>query len=139
MTKPENSRPKFVTYITTGAVVLVLALIVLLAALSPPGPEVVVNRMLDSLAQKDVKSLEKYLSNPILEYFQESALGEDAARWQALLNDGSQLFQQYSIDEATITGDQAIITVNYGPGLIQDYEFLLRREGRRWKVYGIHD
>ena len=132
MTKPENSRPRLITYITTGAVVLVLALIVLLAALSPPVPENVVSAMLVSFTRKDVKSLEKYLSNPVREYFQESALGEDAARWQVLLNDGSLLFKQYRIGEVTITGDQAVITVYYGPGLIQADDFLLRREGRRW-------
>ena len=139
MTKPENSRPKLVTYITTGAVVLVLALIVLLAALSPPAPENVVSGMLDSFTRKDIKSLEKYLSNPVLDYFQESAIGEDAFRWQALLQDGPQLFENYFVHDAIITGDRATITVNYGPGLIQADDFLLRREGRRWKIYGIEN
>jgi hypothetical protein len=128
-----------VTYISTGAVVLVLALIVLVAALSPPAPENVVSDMLDSLARKDVQSLEKVVSSPVLKDLQATTLAVDESRWQLFWQDGSQLFEHYRIDEVQIDGDQAVVTVYYGPGLIQADDFLLRREGRRWKVYGTTD
>ncbi|HBI57381.1 MAG TPA: hypothetical protein DG577_05920 [Firmicutes bacterium] len=139
MTKPDNSRTKLLTYISTGAVVLVLALIVLVAALSPPAPENVVSDMLNSLARKDVQAMEKFVSSPVLENLQATTLTVNESRWQLFWQDGSQLFEHYRIGEVVISGDQAVVTVYYGPGLIQADDFLLHREGRRWKVYGITD
>lgn len=139
MTKPDNSQTKLKTYIFTGAIVLVLALIVLLAALSPPAPESVVSDMLHSFARRDIQALEKCVSRPVLEDLRATTLKADESRWQLFWQDGSELFQSFEIEKADISGDQAVVTVYYGPGLIQADDFLLRREGRGWKVYGTTD
>lgn len=139
MTKPDNSQTKLKTYIFTGAVVLVLALIVLLAALSPPAPESVVSDMLHSFARQDIQALEKCVSSSILEDLQATTLKAEESRWQLFWQDGAELFQHFKVEKADISGDEAVVTVYYGPGLIQADDFFLRREGRGWKVYGATD
>ncbi len=139
MTEPKSNQNKLVTYIVTGAVTLVLAVVVLVAIFSPPAPENAVGGMLDSFAHKDAQALEKYVHSSVLDSVQIEPLGSDVSPWQIFWRDGGQLFDYYNISEAKIDGDEAHVTVNYGPGLIQEDDFLLRREGRQWKVYGVND
>lgn len=139
MANPENPRAKRATYIITGAVVLVLLAIVLAAALSPAAPENVVSGMLNSLARSDVEGLRGYVTDSVLKSTQLTALSGEESPWQLFWRDGAQLFAHYRVEEAVVQGDRAEVTVYYGPGLIQSGEFILCREGRRWKVCGASD
>lgn len=139
MTKPNENQNKGTTYIISGAVTLVLVLVILGAIFSPPAPENAVSGMLDSFAHKDAQALEKYVHSSVLDSIQVEELGRDDSLWQVFWRDGDQLFDFYNIGEAKIDGDVAHVTVYYGPGLIQEDDFLLRREGRQWKVYGVND
>lgn len=138
MTEPQGSQNKRLTYIITGAVALVLTLVVLAATFSPPGPENAVTGMLKSFASKDAQALEEFVYPSVLDSVQ-SQEPDNESRWQVFWREGHQLFQHYNIDEAEFNGDEAVVTVYYGPGLIQADDFLLRREGRQWKVYGVKD
>ncbi|HPZ23117.1 MAG TPA: DUF4878 domain-containing protein [Bacillota bacterium] len=139
MTEPKDSQNKRLTYIITGAVTLVLTLVVLAATFSPPTPENAVTGMLDSFVHKDVETLEKYVHPSVLDSVQAEDFENDESLWQVFWREGHQLFQHYNIEEAEFNGDEALVTVYYGPGLIQADDFLLRREGRKWKVYGVKD
>lgn len=139
MANPENPRAKRATYIITGAVVLVLLAIVLAAALSPAAPENVVSGMLNSLARSDAEGLRGYVTDSVLKSTQLTALSGEESPWQLFWRDGAQLFAHYRVEEAVVQGDRAEVTVYYGPGLIQSGEFILCREGRRWKVCGASD
>ncbi|HOC07025.1 MAG: hypothetical protein ACOX21_00890 [Bacillota bacterium] len=139
MTEPKDSRNKRLTYIITGAVTLVLTLVVLAATFSPPTPENAVTGMLDSFVHKDVETLEKYVHPSVLESVQAQVSVYSDSLWQVFWQDGDLLFEHYNVDEAVINGDEAVVTVYYGPGLIQADDFLLRREGRNWKVYDVKD
>jgi hypothetical protein len=137
LTNADKTKKPLTAYIVSGAVVLVLAAVVLIAALSPPAPEKVVSGMLDSLAKQDLGALEKFVSPSVLEEM--AALSEDQSRLQAFWQEGAQLFSQYQLGETAVSGDQAMVTVYYGPGLIQVEDFILRREGWRWRVSGLGD
>ncbi|HQE02734.1 MAG TPA: DUF4878 domain-containing protein [Bacillota bacterium] len=139
MTEPKDSQNKRLTYIITGAVTLVLTLVVLAATFSPPTPENAVTGMLDSFVHKDVETLEKYVHPSVLDSVQAEDFENDESLWQVFWREGHQLFEHYNVDEAVINGDEAVVTVYYGPGLIQADDFLLRREGRNWKVYDVKD
>ncbi|NLO88669.1 MAG: DUF4878 domain-containing protein [Firmicutes bacterium] len=121
-------------FITTGAVTLVLALIVVYAALTPQPPEMVVSGMLDSLAQQDYGAAEKYVAGPAREQLQAAAESVSNSRWNLFWDEGAELFAQYRIGEVQVTGDEAEVLVYYGPGLIQEEIFHLRKVDGRWKV-----
>ena len=138
MTEPKDSRNKRLTYIITGAVTLVLPWWFWPRPF-PPTPENAVTGMLDSFVHKDVETLEKYVHPSVLESVQAQVSVYSDSLWQVFWQDGDLLFEHYNVDEAVINGDEAVVTVYYGPGLIQADDFLLRREGRNWKVYDVKD
>ena len=139
MVEINNSRKKILTFIFTGSLVFVFALVVLGAALSPPTPEHVVSDILAGLADQDLQALEENVTQSVQRNLQAAVLAEDESRWQLFWSDGPQLFEQFRIDEVSTVGDQAVVTVYYGPGLIQAADFILLRVGKRWKVSGISD
>lgn len=139
MTKAANTKTKLVTYIFSAAVVLALVLIVLGAALAPPTPEKVVSNLLAGLAAQNLDALAESVSRPLFEDLQAAARSENESRWQTYWENGPTLFEHYQIDETFIAGDQAVVTVFYGPGLIQTEEFHLRRESKHWQVFTIGD
>lgn len=129
MTQPDEPRRKWMVLASTVAVTLVLALIVLFAAFSPPSPEGVVARMLDSIARQDTEAFQKYV---------EQGSGKlqnlDSSRWEIYWNYGEELFREYRIDEVQVSGNEAEVLVYFGPGLIQEEIFFLSKINGRWKV-----
>lgn len=139
MTKPDNSRKKILVLIPTIAVTLLLALIVLFAAFAPPSPEAVVTRMLESIADQDSERLEKYVADSALESLQFAAQNQDSSKWRVIWKNGPGYFDDFRIGEVKVSGDSAEVIVHYGPGLILEEEFFLRRENRHWKIYDFGD
>lgn len=139
MAQPDDSRRQKIMVISTVAVTLVLTLIVLFAAFSPPSPEGVVNGMLNCLAEQDAEGLNKYVSGSALADLQAAAAGPSSSRWNMFWDNGAELFEDFRIGEVQISGNQAVVIVYFGPGLIQEEEFILRQENRRWKVYDINE
>jgi len=140
VTKPEDSRRnQKMIFLTTAAVTLVLALIVLFAALSPPSPEGVVSGMLTSLASQDTDSLEDFLSDSAQGEMLAASESLTSSRWRTFLTEGRELFSDFKIGAVSISGNEAEVVVYCGPGLIQEEVFLLQKIDRRWKVYGYEE
>jgi len=135
--KPDNSRNKNqLMLISTIVVSVVLLGIVLAAALSPPGPERVVSEVLDSFVQQNDEALNNNLTDSYARLLQDA---QGNMLWTRFWENGEELFADYRLGETRISGDEAQILVYYGPGFIQELEFTLRRDGRRWKVTGLED
>lgn len=139
MTKPEDSRKNIIMLATTAAITLILALIVLFAALAPPSPERVVSNMLESIAQQDANELEKFAGGSALTSLKAASVSQDNSPWRNYWDNGAILFEDFRIGAIERSGDQASVLVYYGPGLILDAEFILRRENRHWKVIDLTD
>src|SRR5690554_6429415 len=127
-----TQRKKQVVLGSMVAVTLVLALIVLFAALAPSSPEGVVSRMLDSLAKQDFDAFKQTVALSAEELTSEQNL--DSSRWELLWNQGPELFKDYRIGQVQVSGDEAQVLVYYGPGLIQEELFSLRKVDGRWRV-----
>ncbi len=136
MTQPKGPQRKLLVLGSTVAVILVFTLIVLFAALSPPSPEGVVSNMLDSLARQDMEAFEQGVSQAIREDVA-STHGLDSSRWEVLWTQGPELFKSYRIGEVKVSGDEAEVRVYFGPGLIQEERFFLRKLDGGWQVIDI--
>lgn len=137
MTK--NVQPRnYLRYATSGGVILVLALIVLLAALAPPAPEKVVSDLLVGFANQDRVAVENAVTSPLFAEIMLSAETSDSP-WPLFWSDGQRLFEDFRIADAVVEGDRATITVLYGPGFIRVQDFQLQREGKSWLVVGLGD
>ncbi|MGI6364241.1 MAG: hypothetical protein ACOX2G_00540 [Bacillota bacterium] len=133
MTQPDEPRKKLVVLGSMVAVTLVLSLIVLFAALAPPSPEGVVSDMLDSLARQDIEAFEQTVALSARQQLV-SVQSLDSSRWEVFWNQGPELFQEYRIGQVQISGDEAQVLVYFGPGLIQQEVFYLRKLEGRWRV-----
>jgi hypothetical protein len=133
MTQPDEPRKKLVVLGSMLAVTLVLSLIVLFAALAPPSPEGVVSDMLDSLARQDIEAFEQTVALSARQQLV-SVQSLDSSRWEVFWNQGPELFQEYRIGQVQISGDEAQVLVYFGPGLIQQEVFYLRKLEGRWRV-----
>lgn len=133
MTQPKGPQRKLWVLGSTVAVILVFTLIVLFAAFSPPSPEGVVGSMLDSMARQDMETFRQGVS-PAVQQELTSAYGLDSSRWEVFWARGPELFDNYRIGEVKISGDEAEVLVFFGPGLIQEELFFLRRLDGGWKV-----
>ena len=135
----DDSRKRLMVIISTGAVTLVLALIVIFAAISPMSPEGVVRGMLESISVQDTEALELYVAGAALKNLQAAAEIQEPSRWRLFWDNGDVLFGEFRVGEVNITGDTAFVIVYYGPGMIQEEEFSLARENRQWKVIDINN
>lgn len=133
MTQPDEPRKKLVVLGSMLAVTLVLSLIVLFAALAPPSPEGVVSDMLDSLARQDIEAFEQTVALSARQQLV-SVQSLDSSRWEVFWNQGPELFKEYRIGQVQISGDEAQVLVYFGPGLIQQEVFYLRKLEGRWRV-----
>ena len=136
MATSDEPRKKYAPYLT-GAVVLVLSLIVLIALLTPPAPEKVVGDMLEGLAKQDLDAVEGTVTAELYTEMQIQVSQEQESVWPRLLTDGELLFTNYEIGDVTIEGSKAQVTVYFGPGLIQVQNFHLVKEGKHWLVSGL--
>lgn len=139
MTKPDDSKKNLLVLISTIAVTLLLALIVLFAAFAPPSPEAVVTRMLESIADQDAQRLEKFVDGSALVSLQSAAQNQDSSKWRVIWDNGPSYFDDFRIGDVKVSGDGAEVIVHYGPGLILEDEFLLHRKNRHWKIYDFGD
>lgn len=136
MAKPDDSRRKKIMVLaSTAAVTLVFVVIVLFAAFSPPPPEGVVSGMLESFAAGDANRLKTYIAGSAEESLLAAIESQENSRWRTFWDDGQELFREFRVGEVLVRGNQAVVTVYYGPGLILEEEFVLYRTKGSWKVY----
>jgi hypothetical protein len=133
----DNSRKQLMVVISTVAVTLVLALIIVFAAFSPASPEGVVIGMLESIIKQDFARLETFVAGDALTGLQSAVETQEFSRWRLFWENGKQLFDEFRVGEVKVTKNQATVVVYYGPGMIQEEEFVLQREKRQWKVVDI--
>lgn len=138
MTQPKGPQRKQLVLGSTVAVILVFTLIVLFAAFSPPSPEGVVSRMLDSLARQDMEAFKQEVTQAVQQELA-STRTLDSSRWEVFWAQGPELFDNYRIGKVKVSGDEAEVLVFYGPGLIQEELFSLRKLDGGWQVIDFNE
>lgn len=138
MARPEIDRGKLFVIIASSILICILAVIVIFAFLSPAQPEAVVSGMLQSFAQQDIEQLETFISDSALQIILNDRSNEDS-RWLTYWRNGEDLFYDFRVAEVDINGDEAVVLVYFGPGLILDEEFVLNKKNKHWQVVGFNN
>ncbi|MTI95839.1 MAG: nuclear transport factor 2 family protein [Firmicutes bacterium] len=135
----DELRKKLLLTVSTVGVSVILVAIVIVAAVSPPSPEAVVNDFVAAIRSGDGEKMEQLTEGEALAQLGDTTVldVEQSQPWYNLKTNGEEIYREFRIGEVEVSNDTARIVVFYGAGLFQEHEYYLLRRDKAWKIYDI--